>query len=97
MKLFAPADDSKLSADESTGHWGPLFENSPLGVATTNSTFRYLTANATFLKMLDYSHDELQKLSFLDTCVEEDRDECRDPRRELAQGARLQYEIETRY
>jgi C4-dicarboxylate-specific signal transduction histidine kinase len=36
-------------------------------------------------------------LSFLDICIDEDRDECRGPLGELREGERLHYEIETRY
>src|SRR5215475_7517486 len=92
-----PIDEYKLSVEESTGQSGSLFENSTLGIAISNSTFRFLTANPAFLKMLGYSSEELQQQSFLDICIEEDRDECRVALRELREGARLQYKKETRY
>ena len=47
--------------------------------------------------MLECTSKELQQLSFLDICIADDRDECRVPLRELRDGARFQYEIETRY
>jgi PAS domain S-box-containing protein len=81
--------------EESTGQ-SSLFKNSTLGIAITNSTFRFLTANPAFLKMLGYSSEELQQQSFLDICTDEDRDECRVALRELREGARLQYETEIR-
>jgi PAS domain S-box-containing protein len=62
-----------------------------------DSGFRFLIANPAFLTMLGYSSEELQKLSFLDICIDEASDECRVPLRELREGARLHYEIETRY
>ena len=43
------------------------------------------------------THDELQQLSILDICVDGDRDEYRVPLRELREGVRLQYELETQY
>src|SRR6516162_3907771 len=90
-----PTDEPKLSVEESSGQCS-LFENSRLGIAITNSTFRFLTANPAFLKMLGYSSEELQQHSFLDMCIGEDRDECRVALRELGEGACLQYETETR-
>jgi PAS domain S-box-containing protein len=47
--------------------------------------------------MFGYSSEELQRLSFLDICIEETLDQCRDHLRELSEGARLQYEIETEH
>ena len=47
--------------------------------------------------MFGYSSEELQQLSFLDICIDEARDECRVPLRELREGVRLQYEIETQH
>ena len=86
-----PTNKPKLSVEESAGRCS-LFENSRLGIAITNSTFRFLTANPAFLKMLGYSSEELQQQSFLDICIDEDRDEYRVALRELREGARLQYE-----
>src|SRR5215831_2929427 len=91
-----PTDEPKLSVEESTGQCS-LFKNSTLGIAITNSTFHFLTANPAFLKMLGYSSQELQQQSFLDICTDGDRDECRVALRELREGARLQYETEARY
>src|SRR5215831_14216339 len=91
-----PTDEPKLSVEESTGQCS-LFENSTLGIAITSSTFRFLTANPAFLKMLGYSSEELQQQSFLDICIDQDSDECRVALRELREGTRLQYETETRY
>src|SRR5262245_18263821 len=95
MRLSALTDQYKLSVDESYGG-GSLFENATLGVAITNSAFSYLTANPVLLKMVGYSSEQLRQLSFLVMCIDADRDECRDHLSELAKGARLQYETETR-
>jgi PAS domain S-box-containing protein len=53
--------------------------------------------NPAFLTMFGYSSEELQQLSFLDICVDEAGDECRIPLRELREGVRLHYEIETQH
>jgi len=59
-----------------------------LGVAMADSAFRFLTANPAFLTMLGYSSEELQHLSFLDICDDEECDERRVSLRELRNGAR---------
>jgi PAS domain S-box-containing protein len=105
MKLIcAPAHG--VATDENTSltnhfdsvdPWRLLFEKSTLGVAMINSEFHFLIANPKFLTMFGYSSEELQRLSFLDICIEETLDQCRDHLRELSEGARLQYEIETEH
>ena len=47
--------------------------------------------------MLGYSREELEHLSFVDICDDEEYDERGIPLRELRAGIRTQYEIETRY
>jgi PAS domain S-box-containing protein len=94
---FALADECESSLPDSIDRWRSLFENSTLGVAMADSGFRFLIANPAFLNMLGYSSEELQQLSFLEIGIDEASDECRVPLRELREGARLHYEIETRY
>ena len=74
-----------------------LFERSALGAAVTNSTLRFVVVNPAFLTMVGYSSEELQQLSLLDICVDGEGDEHRVPLRELCEGVRLQYELETQY
>ena len=97
--LFAPANEwtSSLTSFDNIDRWRSLFERSTLGVAMINSGFRFLIANPAFLTMFGYSSEELRQLSFLDICVDEAGDECRIPLRELREGVRLQYEIETQH
>jgi PAS domain S-box-containing protein len=97
MQRTALANEHTLALDDSTEQLGSPFENSTLGIAIADRVFRFLTANPAFLAMLGYSSEELQQLSFLDLCVEENRDEYRVPLHELREGARFQYEIETQY
>ena len=47
MRLSALADEYELAVDEGAAQFRSLFENSTLGVAITNSAFRFLTANPT--------------------------------------------------
>jgi PAS domain S-box-containing protein len=97
--LFAPASEwiSSLTPFDNIDRWRSLFERSTLGVAMIDSGFRFLVANPAFLTMFGYSSEELQQLSFLDICIDEARDDCRVPLRELREGVRLQYEIETQH
>jgi PAS domain S-box-containing protein len=97
MRRMAPAGNSISSLHDSDHRWCSLFENSTLGVAMVDSAFRFLMANSAFLTMLGYSGEELQHRSFLDICDDEECDKRRVPLRELRDGARPQYEIETRY
>jgi PAS domain S-box-containing protein len=97
IQRVARADDSTSSLHDSAHRWCLLFENTTLGIAIADSAFRFVTANPTFLTMLGYSSEELQHLSFLDICDDEECDERRIPLCELRNGARPQYEIETRY
>ena len=99
LQRFAPTDECTSSPKlfHSIDQWRSLFERSTLGVAMIDSGFRFLIANPTFLTMFGYSSEELRQLSFLDICVDEAGDECRIPLRELREGVRLQYEIETQH
>jgi PAS domain S-box-containing protein len=82
---------------DQTDQWRSLFERSALGVAVTDSTLRFVVVNPAFLTMVGYSSEELQQLSLLDICVDGEGDEHRVPLRELCEGVRLQYELETQY
>ena len=97
MRLSPQIDQIRPPAGESPGQAAALFGNSTLGVAITNSGFRFLSANQAFLNMLGCSSERLQQLSFFDICIDEDRDGSRTPLRELREGARLHYEVETSY
>jgi PAS domain S-box-containing protein len=97
IRQFAAADECTPSLYDNTDQLHSLFENSTLGVASTDSAFRFLIANPAFLTMLGYSSEELRQLSFFDICIDEAHDERRVLLRELREGARLQYEIETQY
>jgi PAS domain-containing protein len=90
LQWIAPADECTSSLklfDSIEDQWRSLFESSTLGVAMIDSGFRFLIANPTFLTMFGYSSEELRQLSFLDICIDEARDECRDsPRARLSTG-----------
>ena len=93
----AVSSDAGAGLYDHADQWRLLFEKSAMGAAVTDSAFRFLMANPAFLTMVGYSSEELQQLSILDICVDGDRDEYRVPLRELCEGVRLQYELETQY
>ena len=99
LQRAAPTDmrTSSINVFDHIDQWRPLFERSALGVTMIDSGFHFLIANSAFLTMFGYSSEELQQLSFLDICIDEAGDECRVPLRELREGVRLQYEIETQH
>ena len=70
----APTDKCTASRNvlDSIDQWRLLFERSALGVAMINSAFHFLMANPAFLTMFGYSSEELQQLSLLDICIDED-------------------------
>ena len=89
--------DAGAALYDYTDLWRSLFERSALGAAVTDSALRFLMVNPAFLAMVGYPSEELQQLSLLDICVDGEGDEHRVPLRELREGVRLQYELETQY
>ena len=86
---------AELAAAEE--RWRSVFENSAIGVALTDLNGRFLAANPVYEKMLGYTEEELQKLSFLDVTHEEDLEPNRTLIGELLAGTRRQFQIEKQY
>ena len=59
---------------KSEERWRSVFENSAIGVALTDLNGRFLATNPVYQKMLGYSDEELQTLSFLDITHEDYRE-----------------------
>jgi PAS domain S-box-containing protein len=74
--------------------WRSVFENSAVGVALADLNGRFIGTNPVFQKMLGYTAEELQNVSFLDITVEEYREPNRALLVELLEGARHQFQIE---
>ncbi|MGD0036150.1 MAG: PAS domain S-box protein, partial [Bacteroidota bacterium] len=51
---------------ESEERFRRIFEEGPLGMATSGSNFKFIKANAAFYKMLGYKENELTSLTFKD-------------------------------
>jgi PAS domain S-box-containing protein len=86
---------AELAAAEE--RWRSVFENSAIGVALTDLDGRFLAANPVYEKMVGYTEEELQKLSFLDVTVDEYLGPNRTLIRELLEGKRQQFQIEKQY
>ena len=86
---------AELAAAEE--RWRSVFENSAIGVALTDLDGRFLAANPVYEKMVGYTEEELQKLSFLDVTLEEYLEPNRILIRELLEGNRQQFQIEKQY
>ena len=77
--------------------WRSVFENSAIGVALTDMNGRFFAVNPVYEKMLGFSEEELQKLSFFDITHEEDLEQNRRLIGELLAGTRRQFQIEKQY
>src|SRR5262245_16959809 len=77
--------------------WLRVFENSAIGIATTDLQGRFLSANAAYQKILGYSEEELQSLTVRDVTHEDDRDKNMNLIGELLKDERQQFQIEKRY
>jgi PAS domain S-box-containing protein len=82
---------------KSEERWRSVFENSAIGVALTDLNGRFLATNPTYQKMLDYTAEEFQSLSFLEITHEDFREANRALVAELLEGKREQFQIEKQY
>jgi formate hydrogenlyase transcriptional activator len=77
--------------------WRSVFESSAIGVALADVTGRLLAINPTYQKMLGYTEEEFQTLSFLDFTHEDYIERCEALAAELVEGKRDQFQIEKQY
>jgi formate hydrogenlyase transcriptional activator len=93
-------DDRKRAEEalrKSERQWHGVFDNSRIGVALQDSSWRYVDANAAFCEMVGYRLDELQKMTCFDITYEEDCEQCRAIVDEFTAGERNHIELEKRY
>ena len=76
--------------------WRSVFENSAIGVALADLSGRLLAINPTYQKMLGYTEEEFQTLSFLDFTHEHYVEACEALVAELV-AKREQFQIEKQY
>jgi PAS domain S-box-containing protein len=86
---------AELAAAEE--RWRSVFENSAIGVALTDLNGSFFAANPVYEKMVGYTEEELQKLSFLDITHEEDLELNQMLIEDLLSGKVQQFQIEKRY
>jgi PAS domain S-box-containing protein len=77
--------------------WRSVFDNSAVGVALTDLDGRFIATNFVYQKMLGYTEDELQRLTFLDITHEENVEEHQTLIGELLDGKHQQFQIEKQY
>src|SRR5258708_3918535 len=82
---------------KSEERWRSVFENSAIGVALTDLNGRFLATNPTYQKMLGYTEEEFQTLSFLEITHENYREANLTLVTELLEGNREQFQIEKQY
>ena len=82
---------------KSEERWRSVFENSAIGVALTDLNGHFLATNPTYQKMLGYTEEEFQTVSFLEITHEDYREANWALVRELLEGKREQFQIEKQY
>ena len=82
---------------ESEERFRRIFEEGPIGIATSGADFRFTRANAAFCEMMGRTESELRELTFRDITYSEDL--CRDvePIQRLLRGEIPIYRTEKRY
>ncbi|MBF0318344.1 MAG: PAS domain S-box protein [Nitrospirae bacterium] len=101
--LFVLAHDitelkkAEIALRESEERFRRIFEDSPLGIAVTDSNDYFIKANNTLCKMLGYSEDELKTLTFNDITLREHLEQHMALVRQLKEGAIHSYKLEKRY
>jgi formate hydrogenlyase transcriptional activator len=82
---------------KSEERWRSVFENSAIGVALTDMNGRFLATNPIYQKMLGYTEEEFQTVSFLEITHEDYREANWALVKELLEGKRDQFQIEKQY
>jgi PAS domain S-box-containing protein len=77
--------------------WRNVFEQAPWGLALVDMEGRMVKANPTLQTMMGYDHNEFDGMSFLMFVHPEDAEACLSLFRELAQGLRQTFRVDSRY
>ena len=89
--------EAHIQAARSEERWRAVFENSAIGVVLTDLNGHFLAVNHAYEKMLGYTEEELQKLTFIEITHEDDRGPNSVLIGDLLGGKRVQFQIEKRY
>jgi PAS domain S-box-containing protein len=87
--------EAALRASEA--RWRAVFENTAVGIVTSDLHGRYETANEAFQRMTGYAADELRTLTVLDITPKEDWAATRKRIDEIVAGPERSYRIERAY
>ena len=82
---------------KSEERWRSVFENSAIGVALTDLNGRFLATNPIYQKMLGYTEEEFQTVSFIEITHEDYREANWALVKDLLEGRRDQFQIEKQY
>jgi len=88
---------AETSLKESEERWRSVFEMSTVGVALADQNFRFQATNAAFRAMLGRTGEELQGLSPLDICAEEERGPLKLLYEQVRKGTQQRYESVQEY
>jgi formate hydrogenlyase transcriptional activator len=97
MKSYEKIASLNTQVARSEKRWRAVFENSAIGVALEDMNGCFLAANPAYQKMLGYTEEELQKLTFVDVTHEDCRRRNLELAAELREGKREQFQIEKQY
>ncbi len=82
---------------ESEERFRRIFEEGPLGMATSGTDFKFIKANAAFCRMMDYEENELTSLTFKDITHPEYITQDSEAMKKLSVGDIPIYHTEKRY
>jgi PAS domain S-box-containing protein len=88
---------AETSLKESEERWRSVFEMSKLGVALADRNFMFQATNAAFQAMLGRTEKELEGLSPLDICAEEEREPLKLLYEQVRKGTQQSYESVQEY
>jgi len=91
------ARDAQATLRESEARFRSIFENAAVGMAHLSKDGASLEMNQRICKMLGYTRDELQQLTFQDITHPDDLDLDLSLMQEVLQDERESYEMEKRY
>jgi len=89
--------EAHLQVARSEERWRSVFENSAIGVALTDLNGRFLATNLVYQKIVGYSEEELQTLSFVEITHADYREANWALIAELLDGKQQQFQIEKQY
>lgn len=97
LKNLCDAERTRETLRSSEERWRSIFENSGVGIAMTELDGRFVATNRAYQKLVGYSHEELQTMTFLELTHEDDRRANWELITQLLGRERQEFQIEKRY